>query len=421
MAYLYKSGNNTYFRVVINRKGIKVDKLFHSAKEANRFQIECKEAIDNGTYQSEDLIFKQTPTITDLLDDYYNLILCKKNKDFVAYKDTRKSQRSKVKVLSELPVYINNMVVYHKIYEFKQPPNTKKLSIETDEIPFGYFLITSVDKPLIEAVIKSLYGKGLKEGSVRTYLKVIKSAFQYVKWNLYPELMSSDIIVQNPFEDFTKDELPKNSRARKTIVSDEEIQIALNFFSKPSLIHYKILLLIALQTGLRKTESVVIKKCHIKECENGATIFIPKSKNGLERTVFINQELYSLIKEHLLTKNTNSDRLFQFSVSAVNQAWIRAFEAVKRKNPVWHTLKNTAITKAIQKNDSNNYIIAERFNIRASSVEEIKESISKADLIRKLQNGEKLNESEISFLIGGHSSINMTQQYFVDTTTGEKQ
>ena len=95
MAYKMVKGTLTYWRVNIARAGVKVDRLFHSAKEANRFQAETVEAIKNGTYLDPATKHALIPDLRQCLADYLEEVL-KFAKDTLTFNITKKNYEHKL-------------------------------------------------------------------------------------------------------------------------------------------------------------------------------------------------------------------------------------------------------------------------------------------------------------------------------------
>ncbi|WP_234084238.1 tyrosine-type recombinase/integrase [Azonexus sp. R2A61] len=399
MAYLFKSGNNTYYRVTINRKGHKVNKLFHSFKEADRFEKATREAIDAGTYIDEDTKLLLIPTVRTLLEDYFTLIE-NNNSHYVAYKQTIKNKR--FKLLTQIPsvqITLPDMQVYYSNY---RTINNSNLD---GSVPLGDFYIDTVDDYLIRRYVEARKEAGLKDGSISTEVIYIKSAFKVVN-RLYPQLKSEDIFIQNPFDALTRADLPKRSPSRKKIISQENLDKALEFFSSKKNKQYLLAYKICLETGLRKTECLSIQLQNVSR-EKGE-IYLPITKNGRPRTVKISEEILSLLPLEEIT-----GPLFTISVSAINMEWSRCFKTLpKGSRPVWHSLKNTAISKALS--DSKEFQIAENFQISVESLKQYQQDEELQKFFEKLLRGEKPTAEEASKYIGGHSSLGMTQKYFVD-------
>lgn len=391
---------NQYFRVAINRKGHKIDKLFFDMKSAKAFEEITRKAIDDGTYIDEDSRLALIPTVKTLLEDYFNLIK-ENNKKAVAYKYTVKNKE--FKLLKQIPnrkLTLIDMVIDFAEYRTIKPYTTN------DAIPFGDFYADCVDTYLIERYIANLReNEELKEGSIHTELLYIKGAFKVVN-RLYPHLKSDKIIINNPFDALTKEDLPKRSPPRKKIVPEEHISKVINYFSSKANKQYLLAFKICLETGVRKNECLSILLENIDRVKK--KIYIPMTKNGTDRTIYVSEEVIAMLPE------ATEGKLFSITPYAINQMWYRCFEKTpKQERPQWHSLKNTAISRAVSEN--SNYKLAEKFRISQETLKQFLQDEELIAFIQKRQSGEALTDEEVQKFVGGHKSNAMTQRYFVDT------
>lgn len=398
------SRQGNYYRVQISRKGVKVDKLFKTRKEARDFEEKVRIEIDNGTYQDEETFNFLIPTVKVMLADYFDLILKPKNTHFVSYKATRKNQEYKLK--RQIPdVMIKlGMEAYHSDYVI-----LNGYTIDSERIPFGAFRIDTVDRHIIDRYIEARREEGLQEGSIQTELSYIKPAFSYTK-KMYPSFKSDNIEIKNPFDDFVKGELPKHSPARKIVISEANLDIIYERFSKKRNQQYLLAFLICVETGIRKSECLSIQYQHI-DFEK-STIYIPITKNGRDRKVTISKETLDLIP-----RGINEGKLFSVSVSALNMTWKQVTKDLQEdgKGIVWHSLKNTAISNYINKQRGYSAIqVANKFAIRTDYIERNLPNNKIDEIIIKAKAGIPLTDEEISIMIGGHSSVEMTAHYYND-------
>ena len=400
MAFKFKSGSNLYYRVTINRKGHKVDKLFYDMKSAKAFEEITRKSIDDGTYIDESSRLALIPTVRTLLSDFFDFVK-DNNKEAVAYKYTVKNKEFKLK--KQIPNRIITLVDLQ--VDFSEYRTEKQYSTN-DQICFGDFYVDCVDSYLIERYIYNLRNnEKLKEGSIHTELMYIKQAFRVVN-RLYPHLKNENIIINNPFDSLTRADLPRRSPPKKKIIKDDFIEKIIKYFSSKKNQQYLLAFKICLETGIRKNECLTILLENINREER--EIYLPMTKNGTDRIVVVSQEIINMLPTE--TKGN----LFSISPYAVNQEWYRCFEDTpKDKRPTWHSIKNTAISLAVK--EQSNYHLAEKFRISQETLMEFLANQELMEFIKKKKSGEALTEEEIQRFVGGHKSSKMTQHYFVDT------
>lgn len=114
------------------------------------------------------------------------------------------------------------------------------------------------------------------------------------------------------------------------------------------------MIVIALNTGLRRGELFALKREHIKLDE--ATLFVAKSKNYLSRYVPLNKTVMTTLKIWLdQTAEINSQYLFPSPtnkvkpVQSVKNAWTKLRADAKIENFHWHDLRHDFASRLVMK------------------------------------------------------------------------
>lgn len=398
-----KTGNNQYYRVSINRKGHKVDKLFYDMKSAKAFEDITRTAIDNGTYLDEDSRLVLIPNVQELLEKYFDFVK-EHNKEAVAYQYTIKNKEYKLK--KQLPFIEISFNASSEEVDFNNYKTKNKQYSTDDKIPLGEFYADCVDSFIIQQYVKTRTEMGLKQGSIHTELMFLKQAFRLAN-RLYPHLKSEDVFIKNPFDELTKTDLPKRSPPRKKVVSEEHIKKVFAYFESKANKEYLLAFKIALETGLRLNETLAILNKNINHSKS--TIYIPKTKNGSDRTVLVSSEVLEDTKQY-----KDREKLFSITQYSLHQMWYRCFDDTpKEQRPTWHSLKNTAISRYINQNKNSTIAIADRFRTSTKEVNAINELEGFENFRLKIINGIKPTDEEIQKYLGGHKTDTMTQRYFV--------
>ncbi len=219
-------------------------------------------------------------------------------------------------------------------------------------------------------------GKRVSTTTINNYIRNLKVFFNFC--------VTFDIIQKNPMEKIRQ--IP-NKRKAKDFITDSQFQLLLQQFNLASYSEYRdyIITLLLMDTGMRITECLLIKIEDIDFTKR--IIFLPSenTKGKRDRTVFYSSKMALMLKRWLKYRDiyTNTQYLFstQKGKPIINSVYEKNFRNACAKagieNVSPHTLRNN-FAKRFLMNGGNIYILSQ---------------------------------------ILGHSSVEVTEQAYLDLTT----
>lgn len=197
----------------------------------------------------------------------------------------------------------------------------------------------------------------VKKSTVKRELNYLSSFFNNFStyYSRYETL--KDI---NPVRKVNKKDL-KNffiKRDRRLSTEEEEkLFIALSQAFNKDIV---IVTILALITGMRKSEILLLKKADLKE----NYIQLNKTKNGLPRKVKLLPEAQKLVSKILLDieKKKNTDNVFTLTIEGFNSQWQRIKKATGIEDYKFHDLRSEFISRALEQH-LNPIAVSELANI----------------------------------------------------------
>lgn len=144
---------------------------------------------------------------------------------------------------------------------------------------------------------------------------------------------------KNPLSSVKKAPTPK-SRDRQ--LNDEELNRLIKEAHNVKNMTVAPLILFALETAMRRSEILRIKKGHYNF--ESKTLFIPETKNGYSRTIPL-----SLKAQNIIESSRNEGVVFPIKVKAFEYHWNRICDKANIENFNFHDLRHTCITKLFEK------------------------------------------------------------------------
>ncbi|MBB3213955.1 integrase [Herbaspirillum sp. Sphag1AN] len=140
--------------------------------------------------------------------------------------------------------------------------------------------------------------------------------------------------------------IPKTSRprlppGRGTRISPEDIERIVNVTESPQL---KLIVPLAVETAMRRSELLAIRweNVNLSRC----SIYLPRTKNGMSRTVPLSSKALAVIGE---LKQAKEGPLFTLAASSVSQAFDRAVSRAGLKGVRFHDLRHEATSRLFEK------------------------------------------------------------------------
>jgi len=173
--------------------------------------------------------------------------------------------------------------------------------------------------------------------SVRRNLSIIQHVYEIAikEWGLP--------IRENPVKLIRK---PKNNPARERRLRPGEYESllqsanqCLNKFIKP-------IIIIAVETAMRRGEILAIERGHI--LQEGKHLRIPRTKTGVPRTIPLSNRAAEILTSRLMVDGQEEDRIFPITANAFRLAWDRVKNRAGIKDLHFHDLRHEAISRLFE-------------------------------------------------------------------------
>ena len=179
--------------------------------------------------------------------------------------------------------------------------------------------------------------KAISPASLKRELTILSSALNIAikEWGI--------VIQQNPVSMIS---LPKIARGRdRRLESGEEEQLL------SSTGELKRLIILALETGMRRGEILNIKKSHIDFARQ--TLLIPLTKTDTPRTIPLSSKAIAVLREQLRGSENvipiEETALFSYTARGLSGAFLRLCRRHKLKNLHFHDLRHEATSRFFEK------------------------------------------------------------------------
>lgn len=366
VTYKQKDGTViTKYRVRINKKELKINRLVDSLDFANEIINNSKTIIGKSalneflTKETEELIEEyqrkqhlEMYGLEALLEAFTQKHFIRKHNDLneLDRMSNRKYTRL-VKTISNVMITNHSMFSTHSVITANVFGNQKDFLIrfgELDPVKVTSADIASYIEKRLETVAKS---------TVKRELNYISSFFNNFS-NYYPNYeILKDI---NPVSKVNKKAL-KNffiKRDRRLSTEEEEkLFIALSQAYNKDIV---VITILALITGMRKSEIMLLKKADLKD----NYIQLNKTKNGLPRKVKLLPEAQKLVSQILkdIEKMKSTDNVFTLTIEGFNSQWQRIKKSTGIEDFKFHDLRSEFISRALEQH-LNPIAVSELANI----------------------------------------------------------
>ena len=393
------------YRVQINRKNFKQDRLFESLDEAVEFLNASKSAT--GKKQIH-LLEEQQKVEQKLIQDFItNPNISAYIKAYIeTYVDPRfadcdpKTAEGKIKLRNKASIIgfystIKKTVINERADE-EFPISKLFFKNYEGKKPFGDFKPKQITEIEINEYIKARRKVGIKPISIQREITAISNLFNKLKY-LDPDLKS----LKNPTKDYDRDLLKTSggmiSKKVHRITDEDKKQFfeLLENYPNPELGWISKLMLF---TAMRRTEAVLLKWSQIFETH----IYLEHTKSGKPRIVYLTPEAKELLKS--IPKKEGQDRLFTYTVLGYDSNFYRVMEDNNLKHIKIHGLRKEAISGFIERIGASNSLLISEF-LGFASVRKIEEHIE-TQIPAGLSTQQELLRSV------GHSNSAITQNHY---------
>ena len=387
------------YRVRIQRKDLKEDRLFDSLDEAKEFlalskSTHGKEKIFTITDQQrreQELIsdYLASPPISHYFDLYLSSYYAKNSNDSELERRRKMNAKSFFNILRFAEIEKHDPT-YKGIVAMIMPRERMKL---------GDLKITDITPFEINSYIKERLKSGVKPISISRELTYLSVLFRKLP-NLEPGIKLNG----NPALEYDKDllkmtdgqhvNLHKKREFRLTIEDEEKLIKALNEYSNPEL---KQIVLLSLLTSMRRGETVTLKWEQVRE--DFIQLYVTKSKRP--RKVFLTKQA----KELLESIPKKDERLFHFTIAGFEGSFSKFLEKHKLTHLRFHDFRRESISRFIEHfGKESSVLVTEILGFQ---------SIAKFEELYTRNRVQAVTDEESLKLHVGHSSKQKTKLYTV--------
>lgn len=393
----------TRYRVQINRKDFKQDKLFDDEKEAIEFFNACKSMTGKNKIK---LLEEQKKTELKIIQDFI------KNPTFAFFIDKYIEDYVKPKYKNYDPetafgkFKLTNFRTTKTYYNMIKKTLIDERTEEEFEISPSIFEFMQGKKPLgdfkpqkitdieINNYIKQRLRQGLKPISIQREITFISVVFKKLRY-LDPKLKD----IKNPCLEYDKDllkqfgELVPRNTFRFTDEEKQKLLKGIEEYENPELGY---IIKLMLFTAMRRSEAVLLNWSQVHE----NYLHLINTKANKPRFVYLTQEAKELLKT---IPKVNGDRLFKYTVAGFDISLRNFLKNIGIKAGS-HSFRKEAISYFISEiGASNSLMIAEFLGL---SVGRLQEKINNDPENSSLQDQQSALKSF------GHSKPSTTQRHY---------
>jgi len=411
ISYKQKDGTTVIkYRVRINKKELKLNKLVDTLDIANELinnskTIIGKNALNNFLTQEdeklfneyEDKQFKENDSLLALLEAFNEKHFIRTHKELTEL-DRMSNRKYRMQVKNISKVKITNNALFEN-----SPISVANAFADEFLIEFGDLnplKMTSAD--IASYITKRL--ETVKKSTVKRDLNYLGSFFNnfsnyYTKYEILKDI--------NPVRKVNKKDLKNFFIKRdRRLTEEEEIKLlnALQDNQNKSLV---VITLLALITGMRKSEIMLMKKADIKD----NYIQLYKTKNGLPRKVKLLPEAQILVNKILLDieKKKLTDYVFNLTIEGFNSQWQRIIKKIGIEDFKFQDLRSEFISRALEEH-LNPMAVSELANINDITYFEKTHLFNHEENNRVNSNNVMATERDTQRQVG-HLTKKMTKHY----------
>lgn len=364
VSYKQKDGTLiTKYRVRVNKKELKINKLVDTLDIANELinnskTVIGKNALNNFLTQEEQQAFdeyersqyKLNDSLEALLEAFNEKHFIRKHNDLNELdKMSNRKYKRLVKSISAIEITDNSMFL-------TSPVSVANAFADEFIVKFGDLNPLKMTSADIASYIETRL-KTVAKATVKRELNYLSSFFNNFSTYFSKYEVLKDI---NPVSKVNKKAL-KNffiKRDRRLSTEEEEkLFIALSQAYNKDIVTITILALI---TGMRKSEIMLLKKADLKD----NYIQLNKTKNGLPRKVKLLPEAQKLVSQILkdIEKKKSTDNVFSLTIEGFNSQWQRIKKSTGIEDFKFHDLRSEFISRALEQH-LNPIAVSELANI----------------------------------------------------------
>jgi len=255
------------------------------------------------------------------------------SKTFICYKDAlRWARETEIKIDQNSLEFQHNLsavTLRSLIHKYIKEIVVHKRGVKVENSILNFFIknFSDINKPIREIRVemfsryRDLRLQHVKPSTIVRELSLIQHVFNTAikEWELN---------IKNPINFIRK---PKVLNCRERRLSDRECQLLVHGnYTHPLL---RSIVLLAIETAMRRGEILNIKREHIKDC----TLYIPKTKTDHPRTIPLTTKAHTILKQSLLP--------FPITANGLRLAWQRLKKKCHITDLHFHDLRHEAISR----------------------------------------------------------------------------
>jgi len=355
------------YRVFVNRKDLKVDKLFDDPEEANQHAlfVRSKKYAEQLEEEKEEMR-QQLQEARHLLQ---NPVLVQLLKESLTSRTHLSSYATdKVRLESTIPNTIINlpkgMSAEHVRY-IKNNPILKDTYVknDTDDRKFGQIQIHEITPAVVELYIEARREKNIARATIKKELGLIAQALDDVpikfkhlaeQYKVNPARLSRQRLNKLLPPEIIRDE------KRLSQTEEEKVFARLRQFRNPAMLDIGLL---SLATGMRRTEVLTLKWPQVDFDKRTILLNNTHTKSKKQRLVPLTDLAFDVAKrvkarQEFEKKYDPQGRLFLYTVDGFNSNWQRAREELGIDGLKFHLLRHEFITRLNEQQNINVHMLS---------------------------------------------------------------
>lgn len=411
------------YRVQVDKKGFKADKLFEDLSDAETFLGDTRTPDGRlAILEGRDRCSVKQKAISSYIDNRFagtDITLdaaisayCHKYIDDKIESGSDRVKRS-AKINKDRLKYAATIRVGRIKPGFSVPTgefaHLRAQSKGFEMIPMGKFKLSELTEQETTDFVRIRLTKFGKDGAgvAKATVKREVSAFQSVINKLRYTDNKSFVALKghNPFKTVDKSFFNGSSKPRRRVITEAEEETLIQHLLACRKPHMMVIFAISLETGLRRSEVLGLRWDQV-DLERGIINLDPdETKVGEERLVPLSSEAVQAIK----TLPRDGEGLFKLTIEGYKTNFTRLIKKAGLENLHHHDLRRSCVSRMLSELTSSSVAIADRMG--AKSVRSLEKSIiGPLKKQRIAERGRPKTEEEVRMIIG-HASQDQSLGY----------
>lgn len=395
------------YRVRVNRKDLKIDKMFDDLNEAKELAFQTysqagRKNIANAKEEkltSYEIALKdamQNPNFSYFIDMYERKYIDNNDQNLhPAKKRSISINKNRLKTIQNLLIcYAPSHLRGEEFTGWFDP----KTIFKDNKKRLGDFELRELDRAVADEYVR----ERLKTASKSTVKREIGQLQTIINKLQYIAPQSAKMLAENPFKFYDRKLLKGHDEKReRRITPKEEEKLFLRLAGMRNHAMLQIVSL-ALATGMRRSEIIYLNWSNIKD--NSIELQAEATKSG-KRKLLLTDEAKAILKT--IKKIDGQERLFKYTIEGFKTNFYRAVKQAGIENLKFHDFRREFITRMIVALQNPNAITVSQF-VGMKSVEHIERQYIKPVLEERK---EAIDNIETLMKSVGHAKLKMLAHY----------